>query len=332
VEPFVVIIILNWNNADDTIKCLKSLREIRYSDYCIFLIDNNSEDDSLEKIGNYLSNSDYFNFAGLKEQNFEYTNVEIDSGLSQEQIIQIKSQKLITIKNNCNFGFAEGNNIGIRLAIHSISPDYILLLNNDTIVTPDFLTNLVNVAENDLQVGIVSPKLLRMSNPEIIDSTGHIFKYGFISDRGFGEQDNHQYDNKLEIIGAIGAAALYRSEMIRKIGLLDSNYFVSYEDAEYSWRAYKAGWKGKFVPGAIVYHKRGGTIDRDSDIKKNITTMNLKNLSRCIKKHATQAQKLEATWFFIKGGMKSMIRNLLGHKDIDFRVSQEMLVDLYLRK
>jgi GT2 family glycosyltransferase len=332
VEPFVVIIILNWNNADDTIKCLKSLHEISYSNNSIFLIDNNSEDDSLEKIRNYLSNSDYFNFAGLKEQNFEYTNVEIDSGLSQEQIMHIKSQKLTIIKNNQNLGFAEGNNIGIRLALQSISPDYILLLNNDTIVTPDFLTNLVTVAENDLKVGILSPKLLRMSNPEIIDSTGHIFKYGFISDRGYGERDNHQYDNKLEIIGAIGAAALYRSEMIRNIGLLDSTYFVSYEDAEYSWRAYKAGWKGKYVPDAVVYHKRGGTIDRDRDIKKNIATMNLKNLGRCIKKHATPTQKLKSTWFFIKIGMQSLLRNLLGHEDIDFRVCQEMLVELYLRK
>ncbi|MCE5214153.1 MAG: glycosyltransferase, partial [Methanobacterium sp.] len=102
--PKVTIVIVNWNGWEDTIECLKSLYHVNYTNFNIIIVDNHSQDDSVKKIKDYIEN-----------------------------------KKLILIVNDENYGFAEGNNIGIRYAQKNFNPDYILLLNNDTIVDKEFL-------------------------------------------------------------------------------------------------------------------------------------------------------------------------------------------------
>jgi len=135
----------------------------------------------------------------------------------------------------------------------------ILLLNNDTVVDKDFLTELVKVAESDEKIGIVQSKILKKGNPEIIDSTGHIFKFGRFVDRGHGEKDLGQYNDDTDIISACGASCLLRVTMLKKIGLLREDFFAYYEDVELSLRARKHGWKIKYSPKSMVYHKGHGT-------------------------------------------------------------------------
>ena len=122
----------------------------------------------------------------------------------------------------------------MEYALNKDNPDYILLLNNDTIVTSDFLSEMVKVGESDEKTGMVGCKLLNAFNPAVIDSTGHVIKWGRIVDRGHGEVDKGQYDDQLEVMGVMAAAALYKKEMLWETGLLDTNYVTLGEDADLS--------------------------------------------------------------------------------------------------
>ena len=131
-------------------------------------------------------------------------------------------------------------------------------------------------------VGIVRfLMLIDKPNQEIIDSTGHVISWGRIVDRGHGEIDHGQYDNDLEVMGAMAACALYKCEMLRSIGLLDTSYVTLGEDADLSWRAHNQGWKATYTPKAVVYHKRGQTITRKS-VLPEMTVLSLKNTVKLI--------------------------------------------------
>jgi len=129
--PHVSIIILNWNGKEDTIKCLQSLRKTRYSNYEIVVVDNGSTGDDVKVLGEIFG---------------DYIHI---------------------IKNDRNYEFAEGNNIGMRYALKK-DTDYILLLNNDTVVDPEFLTELVTMAESDPRFGILGSKIYFYDNPNKI--------------------------------------------------------------------------------------------------------------------------------------------------------------------
>ena len=167
-NPNVSIIILNWNGWKDTIECLESLYQINYPYFNVILLDNGSEDNSIERIkeyteGNFHVESEFFKYS--KENKpvkiFEYTEEEIKSleGIENEFYSISSNKKLILIKNNKNYGFAEGNNIGMRFILNNLNSDYVLLLNNDTVVDTDFLDELVKVAESEEKIGIVGPKV-----------------------------------------------------------------------------------------------------------------------------------------------------------------------------
>lgn len=217
--PKISIIILNWNGLNHTVQCLESLKKISYPNYEIILVDNGSDNNEGEVLKNKYK--DYI--------------------------------RLIKIRKNR--GFAGGNNIAIQKVIEEKKSKYILFLNNDTIVKKDFLEKLVEEIERNERIGIVSPKILKIDNPKIIDSTGLVFRGGILADRGEGEIEKGQYDKKTEIIGASGAALFCRIKLFEEIGLFKKE-FSGYDDGEFCWRAWKNGWKAKFVPSAVIYHHR----------------------------------------------------------------------------
>jgi len=280
-DPKVSIIILNWNGKGDTINCLRSLLNLKYSNYDIIVVDNGSTDGSQEVIRKL------FPFVKL-------------------------------IENKQNLGFAEGNNVGIRFALNDRNVKYIFILNNDTKVDPNCLTELIKVAESESKIGIVQPKVLRMDNPKILDTTGHVFKFGlgWIVDRGSGETDRKQYDDKLDIIGGCACACLYKREMLEDIGFFDKSFDTYYEDAELSWRAYKKGWKAKYVPSAIVYHKRGGTVRKDKEIMLKMSMLCLRNMTIAIKRHGTLLQKFLFSLYLLAGAIKNEIRKGIKNGDL----------------
>lgn len=279
------IIILNWNGWEDTIECLESLYQITYPNYNVIVVDNGSEDDSIEKIKEYckgkiIVESKFFEYSSGNKpiKIIEYTREETETGRGEErEILDLPSnRKMILIKNEKNYGFAEGNNIGMRYALRALNPDYFLLLNNDTVVEPHFVTELVEVAQNDSNVGILGPKIYYYHEPQTIYFAGGMLlrRIGQPFHIGLHQTDNGRYDRLRGADFITGCALLIRSEVINKIGLLDPYYFAYNEDLDWCVRAKKAGYRIMFVPQAKIWHKGTSTLELMSPAYMYLTTRN----------------------------------------------------------
>ena len=157
-----------------------------------------------------------------------------------------------------NRGFSAALNEGIR----ATDAPFILSVNPDVVLQSDCLVQMIKVMLEEPKVGIVSPKLLRFENNQLLDSTGlFINRCRCPYDRGQGEIDRGQYDQDTQVFGACGALALYRREMLEDLAFnneyLDENFFAYYEDADLAWRAQLCGWHAVFEPHAVGSHVRG---------------------------------------------------------------------------
>lgn len=174
------------------------------------------------------------------------------------------------IENSENKGFSEAINQGIKAS----SGSYILSLNNDVIMDPAFISQAVEAASMEKQIGSVSGKLMRVApkgEDEVLDSVGiTMFKNRLACDTGEREIDVGQYDSFRYVFGACAAAALYKKEMLEDIKLnseyFDEAFFAFLEDVDLSWRAQLRNWKCIYAPSAVAYHHRGGTAVRRSNL------------------------------------------------------------------
>lgn len=228
--PKVAIIILNWNGFNDTVECLNSLKKITYPNYQIIVVDNGSDNNEYEKIKNKFGD-----------------DVKL-------------------IKNNQNLGFTGGNNTAIEQILKENNSDYILLLNNDTVVKENFLNELINYAAINKSVGIFGPKIFYWQK-NIIQSMGGIINFYL------GKVKNLKHYDKSQVIDYVpGCALLIKTAVIKKIGLLEEKYFAYWEEVDWCVRAKKAGYGVKVVPSAIIWHKEyaSGTGDfADYQITRN---------------------------------------------------------------
>ena len=191
------------------------------------------------------------------------SNIEIilvDNGSTDNSVSYTRTHfpetKIIQLMNNV--GFAKANNIGIRES----KGKYIATINNDTKAEPNWLEELVISLNNHPEVGFCASKLLSYWNKNIIDSAGDILLIASAVNRGQYNQDGVEYSTSRYIFGACAGAAIYRRKMLDEIGLFDDNFVTNFEDVDLSFRAQLAGYKCLYVPSAIVYHKRGETIQR----------------------------------------------------------------------
>ena len=168
--PRVSIIILNWNGWKDTIECLESLYKITYPNYDVIVVDNGSKDDSVEKIKAYANGeikveSKFFKYNPKNKpiKVFEVSEEDARYGRFKRTLYNKfdVNRRMILIRNKDNYGFTGGNNIAIQFALNVLNPDYVLLLNNDTVVDRNFLSELVKVAESDNRIGVLQPKILK---------------------------------------------------------------------------------------------------------------------------------------------------------------------------
>ena len=160
-----------------------------------------------------------------------------------------------------NVGFAEGNNLGLLKA----SGKYIVTLNNDTKVEPEFLGELLKPAVENPLVGMVAAKMLNFFETDRLDSIGiRATTAGMGVNVGVGEQDLGIYDVPVEVFGACAGAALYRKKMLDEIGFFYGDFFAYYEDLDLAWRGRIAGWKAVTAPSAVAYHVHSSTSGRMS--------------------------------------------------------------------
>ena len=215
-EPLVYIILVNYKGYSDTIDCVNSLLKIKYSNYKIVIVENASSDSELFKKNQFLNDNAVILYA--RE----------------------------------NKGFSDGNNIGIRYAMQ-FNPDYLLLLNNDTVVQSDFLNQLVKTAKKHKKTGIVTGKIFYYRNRESLWYSGGQYN------RSTGKTNQVMYDKSINeeknITFASGCLMLISKECIQKVGLLDDSYFMYSEDTDYCCRVCDAGLKIIWNPHSIIYHK-----------------------------------------------------------------------------
>ncbi|MEI6241944.1 MAG: glycosyltransferase family 2 protein [Chlamydiota bacterium] len=213
----VAIIILNWNGKKDTLECLASLASLTYPHFFTIVVDNHSSDDSCEEIAK-------------------------------------KFPKVMLIQNQENLGFAEGNNVGIRLALEK-KADFLFLLNNDTIVSPSILEAFLEAVQKKPQGGIFGGKLYQYHNPSFLDHLGGIWdpKQGNFRCIGGNEKASYFYDEPLDYV--CGCALFCKKEVIEKIGMLDPRFFLLWEESDFCFQARHEGWKVFSVEKAQVWHK-----------------------------------------------------------------------------
>lgn len=220
----------------------------------------------------------------LKKINYpNYEIILVDNGSTDESIDYIKSKfsEIKVVKNKKNLGFAGGNNSGLRLVLG----EYVLLLNNDTLVKKNFLTKLVTKIEQSDDTGIVQSKILSMDDNRKLDSVGAFFtNTGFLYHHGYLQSDAQKFDKTKYLYTAKGACMLIRKKLINKIGLFDDQFFAYFEETDFCHRAWLAGYKVVYAPESIIYHKIGGTSNSMNNAFiqyhsfKNRITSYLKNL------------------------------------------------------
>jgi len=228
-KPRVMIVVLNWNGLADTLACLASLAELDYPEREVVVVDNGSSDGSVKAI----------------RERFPTVTV---------------------LENGENLGYTGGNNVGLRHALAQRA-DYVLLLNNDTTVAPDFLRRLVDAAEADLQIALVGPTIYYYDRPAVIWSAGGAIDWQRGSTRmlGLNERDKGQFGRRPRAVDFItGCAMLVRRIVPERVGLLDERFFAYYEETEWCVRAVRAGYKIVHVPLARMWHKISLSAQTDS--------------------------------------------------------------------
>jgi len=215
--PTLSVVLLNWNGAHLLPSCLNSIRAQTFQDFEIIMPDNGSTDGSLELVAR------------------AYPKVQV-------------------IRFPRNMGFCIAMNAGIRASCG----EFVFSLNNDTELDSRCLAELVATMRADSRLGVCAPKMVYYDDPGLINSAGHACTFdGMVSDIGRGIKDGPWFYQGREVLGACAGAALYRREMLDQIGLFDPDFFISYEDADLNWRAQLVGWRGRYVPTALVRHREG---------------------------------------------------------------------------
>ncbi len=278
----VSIILLNWNGWKDTVECLESLRAVKYNNYNVIIVDNGSEDDSIEKIreyceGNLRIESPFFEY---NLENKPINLVEFFKEEIEKKSLEIKNtdKNFFLLKNMRNYGFADGNNIGIKFAIDHLNSDYVMLLNNDTVVDDNFITAMVTIAESKGKIGVVGPKIYSYDHPQEIQTAGFTIKWsiGEIVSIGHTEKDNGQYDEIKSVDCVSGCSMLVKKELILEMGnFFDHEYFLYYEDMDSCVRTRKLGYDILYVPLSMIWHKTSSTSKKSGDTAGFYTARNV---------------------------------------------------------
>ncbi len=205
-------------------------------------------------------------FEGLRYTHYEL--IIVDNGSTRggdiEKVLDYPQVKLI--KTGKNLGFAGGTNVGIRAS----EGEYILLLNNDTVVNPNFLDSMVQVLEDNPKAGVVSPKIYFYDDPMRFQYAGGtginpLTGRGFFI--GYKEMDEGQYDHIKQTYLCSGACMMVRREVFEEIGLLSERYFMYYEEHDFTERAQKAGWMCYYTANSFIHHKVSLSMGKYNPLK-----------------------------------------------------------------
>ena len=257
----VAVVLLNWNGKADTLECLASLKRLAYPCVEIFLVDNGSTDGSAREIRSL------------------YPEVRL-------------------IENSDNQGFCEGCNTGILRAMEG-KPDYLLMLNNDTVVNPELVGKLKAVVDSDERIAAANPVI------DIYGNTGTPYFFGTKIDWANGDLCSlYDYDfvmsgknRVLETDFATWCAMMVKTSVLKKVGGLDERFFAYYEDTDWSLRAKRLGLRTVLLPEVLVHHKNSASTG--GRYSPAVYFYLFRNRLLFIKKHGSAARKLQFTRWYV---------------------------------
>ncbi len=220
--PSVYCILLQWRSCDDTLECLASLQATSYPNLRIVVVDNGTPEHC-------------------------------------RRALRTRFPAVDLLLNERNLGFSGGNNRGIAYALAQ-GAEYVLILNNDTVVAPDFLEPLVARLSADRHIGMVGPKIYQYGTENQLWFAGTTCDWLLgrplrLRHRGFGQIDRGQYDREQYGDFLSGCAMLLRREVFERVGMFDRAYFAYFEDVDLCLRVRREGYRILYVPAACVYHK-----------------------------------------------------------------------------
>ena len=253
-KELVAIIVLNYNKENDILDCLQSIFQIDYEEFSVIVVDNGSNDNSVQRIKT------------------EYPSVHL-------------------IESKTNLGVAGGRNLGIKYADSNLKYKFLLFLDDDIIIDKQALSEMISSFDIDRNIGIVAPKCYLANFPGAIGYAGGMFVNlytGRIANIGNGKNDEGQF-NESKFIQSCGGLSLISRELINKVGTFDERFNpYGWEDVDLSLRARKNGFKIFYNYKAIIYHK-GGKIGRGKAVDIYEFSKS-KNYFYLIKKHASILQ------------------------------------------
>lgn len=235
----VEIIVLNWNGQGDTLECLASLARCEYTNCGVTVVDNGSTDGSV---------------AGIR----------------------LAFPGIALLENGANLGFAEGNNRGIRKALDA-GCDFVLLINNDTVVDPGIVSAFMTAAEKLPKIGVFGAKIYYFQDKNRLWYAGGYWDSRKLSfgEHGTGEIDRGQFDVLTETEWVIGCAMFIRASVFQSVGLLEPRYFLNNEEIDFCSRARRAGFSCAYVPEARLWHKISASFGgEDSPLKEYFSARN----------------------------------------------------------
>lgn len=254
--PLIISVILNTNRRDDTLACIASLRENDYTEQQIIVLDNNSTDGSSEAIATQFP---------------------------EVQIIHLEE----------NRGYAGNNNVGITAAVGQ-GADWVFVLNEDTILAPDCLSQMIDAAQSHERVGVVGPMVYHHDEPQVIQSAGGSLDRYWVSHHiGENEPDHRQYQTPRSVDWISGCAILVHRAVVEEVGALDERFFYYWEETEWCLRAARAGWTILHVPDARLWHKG---VQRDYRPNPSVTYYNTRNRFLLLAKHRAPMLPWLAAW------------------------------------
>jgi GT2 family glycosyltransferase len=219
-DSLVYVVVLNWNLKDDTMACVESIQAGTYANHRIVIVDNGSQDDSVRTLTGHFGTA-------------------VDLIASEE-----------------NLGFAGGANVGIRHALDR-GADYVLLLNNDTIAAPNLIEILADTAASCSRETVLGPAICYYDDPQRFWRLGAVHRWGLPVpvEIGHDAPDTGQFTAPFEVDYVTGCAMWVPAQIFERVGLLNQDFFMYYEDADFCWRVREAGFDVVVVPEARIWHK-----------------------------------------------------------------------------
>ena len=268
--PRVAIVILNWNGREDVLNCVATLPRLTYANCVATVVDNASADGSVEAL----------------RQRFP-------------------EQRVLALERN--FGFTGGNNRGIADALAE-DAQYVLLLNNDTEMHPELVSELVRVAESDGRIGAVGAKNLQLENPSQVWGAWNdlVWNDGLVRVAGQGKADGPAYAGVHDVDAVIGNGMMISRTAAEKVGGFDEGFFGYHEDVDWCARARAAGFRTVYCGEAIILHRGFGASDPSRPVPFPVLYFLGRNGIVFARKHGSGSQQAR----FVAAFLGSMLKQI----------------------